>query len=123
MMFTVFVSTRRDSWNFIYSTESSTYNSFYALELTLTFVCSFFTLQSNPIDILASLYIHSPVQTAGLQRAINGAANVDAWAKVATLTDKAAEPWEIAEFTLDVIRNRYINGSALLIDAGMNAAA
>jgi hypothetical protein len=63
------------------------------------------------------------VQSEGLQNFVSGASNVDAIAKVYSLTDKAAEPWEIADFTLDVIRNRYINGSTLIIDGGMNIAA
>jgi hypothetical protein len=71
----------------------------------------------------SSPLLSSPVQTEGLQRVVSGAASVEAMAKATTLTDKAAEPWEIAEFTLDVLRNRFINGSTLIVDGGMNIAA
>jgi len=65
-----------------------------------------------------------PVHTDQAHRVMG--ADADAFNTVAatlTLTHKAAEPSDIAEFTLDVISNTFINGASLIIDGGMNVAA
>jgi len=68
-----------------------------------------------------------PVHSPGAYNVVGvGAGDADkfnAFAATATLSSKAAEPSDIANFTLDVIKNPFINGASLLIDAGMNAAA
>jgi len=57
--------------------------------------------------------------------AINTLGSVDTVNQLAstwTLMNRAALPSDIADFTLSVIKNPFINGSVLAIDAGGGAA-